>query len=120
MTPAVLFLVVAIGAPPADFRALTLDGDGPTGSLSAVGADGGVTLAGRALAAGEWYSLRRAGVPLPPWPRAAHAEFANGDRVVGAAVESDGSTLHFGYSDLWQCTGISALIGDGGRGASAG
>ena len=95
MTPAVLFLVVAIGAPPADFRALTLAGDGPTGSLSAMGADGGVTIAGRALAAGEWYSLRRAGVPLPPWPRAAHAEFANGDRVVGAAIESDGSTLHF-------------------------
>jgi hypothetical protein len=56
-------------------------------------------LGDRTVASGDWYSLRRAGVPLPDRPAQAHVEFVNGDRLAGTVVDGDGSALTLRLGD---------------------
>lgn len=76
----------------------TLAGESVTGSLHAVAADGSLTVGDKTVAGGEWYSIRRTGGGLPPWPRAPHAELTTGDRVVGVVSEADGDALRLRVS----------------------
>src|SRR6476646_5854342 len=82
MTPAVLLLVAVPGHGPAGFEARTLAGEPAVGDIQSLAADGSLTIGGRTVPAGQWYSARRAGVPLPAWPRAPHAELNAGGRLV--------------------------------------
>jgi hypothetical protein len=63
-------------------------------------AGGAVTLGdGKVVPAGDWYSLRRAPGLLPDRPTQAHLEFGNGDRLVGAVVDGDGSAINLRVGD---------------------
>jgi hypothetical protein len=50
------------------------------------------TVAEGSMESDKWYSLRR-GTVLPDLPSDPHVELANGDRIVGTVVASDGDTL---------------------------
>lgn len=93
MTPAVLLLVAVPGHGPAGFEVRTLAGEPAVGDIQSLAADGSLTIGGRTVPAGQWYSARRAGVPLPAWPRAPHAELNAGGRLVGTLVAADGDAL---------------------------
>jgi hypothetical protein len=82
MTPLVLALTLAAGDP-ARFTTFARDGDPRAGQLLSWAADGRVALADppAEFAPGEMYALRRAGRPLPPWPRTPQLVLANGDRL---------------------------------------
>jgi NPCBM/NEW2 domain len=70
-----------------------------TGIVSVVKSDGTVTLANdKVAAAGDWYSLRRIDTALPPFPKGAHAEFNNGDRVRGTVAGADGDVVRLNLS----------------------
>src|SRR4051812_40228744 len=94
MTAATFLLMLAVsGQPASDFEVRTLAGAPTTGDVQSVAADGSLTVGEKAIPAGEWYSARRAGRPLPAWPRAPHAELTGGDRLAGTVVEADGDAL---------------------------
>jgi hypothetical protein len=90
--PTLLFLVSAVGQAPTGFEVRTL-GEPVTGEVQSLAADGSLTVDGKAIAAGEWYSLRRPSGTLPPWPRAPHVELTSGDRLAGTVVDADGDAL---------------------------
>lgn len=94
MTGAAIWVVALIGGQAGTgVEVRTLGGEPVTGVLHALAADGSLTIGDKTLSGGEWYSIRRTGGVLPPWPRAPHAELTNGDRVVGVVSEADGDVL---------------------------
>jgi len=88
-----LLMLAVNGEGATGFEIRTLAGDPKTGEVQAVAADGSLTVGDRAIPAGEWYSVRRAGHPQPPWPRGPHAELTGGDRVAGTVAAADGDAL---------------------------
>ncbi|HKA07597.1 MAG TPA: NPCBM/NEW2 domain-containing protein [Gemmataceae bacterium] len=95
----ILVLIVCAADPRPEFELKAIGGDPVTGILTIVKADGTVALAGdKVTAAGDWYSLRRVGTVLPHWPKGAHAEFNNGDRVRGTVAGADGDNLRLNFS----------------------
>src|SRR4051812_36202745 len=88
-----LLMLAGNGQTPSDFEVRTPAGEPVAGEVRAVAADGSLTVGDKTVAAGEWYSVRRAGRPLPPWPRGPHAELAGGDRVAGTVADADGDAL---------------------------
>src|SRR4051812_49960157 len=94
MTATTFLLMLAVsGQLAADFEVRTLAGAPTTGDVQSVAADGSLTVGEKAIPAGEWYSVRRAGRPLPPSPRAPHAELTGGERVAGTVADADGDAL---------------------------
>jgi hypothetical protein len=91
---AFIFILAICGADvPTQLEVRTIADRPVVGDIRTIGADGDITLAdGTVISAGEWYSIRRAGV-LPPWPREPHAEFNNGDRIRGSVAGADGDAL---------------------------
>jgi NPCBM/NEW2 domain len=98
--PALIFVLIVCAADPRpEFELKAIGGEPLTGSLTSVKPDGTVTLADdKVTAVGDWYSLRRVGTVLPPWPKSAHAEFNNGDRVRGTIAGADGDSLRLTLS----------------------
>jgi hypothetical protein len=98
--PALIFVLIACAADPRpEFELKVIGGEPLTGILTVVKADGTVTLVDdKVTAAGDWYSLRRIGTVLPHWPKGAHAEFNNGDRVRGTVAGADGDALRLTLS----------------------
>jgi hypothetical protein len=89
-----IFVLIACADSAATLEVRTISGGPLAVALEGVAADGSVTLAdGKRIAGAEWYSLRRTPGVLPAWPRDAHAEFNNGDRVRGSVAGADGDAL---------------------------
>ena len=87
MTAATFLVMLAVSGQPAPgSRSARSSGSRRSVRFDTVAADGSLTVGDKAVPAGEWYSVRRAGRPLPPWPRAPHAELTGGDRVAGTVV----------------------------------
>ena len=69
-----------------------------SGPLLKLGPEWAVSLGGAKpvqASGADVVSLRRAGVPLPPWPAEPHLQFANGDRLAGTAIDLKGERLLF-------------------------
>ena len=94
MTTATLLIMLAVnGQGPAGFEVRILGAEPAAGEVRAVATDGSSTVGDQTIPAGDWYSVRRASRPLPPWPRAPHAELTGGDRVAGTVADADGDAL---------------------------
>ena len=94
MGPTTLLLLLATaGRAGSDFEVRTLAGEPAVGAVRSLAADGSLEVGDRTIAPGEWYSVRRANVPLPAWPRLPHAELNSGDRVVGTVAGGDGDAI---------------------------
>jgi NPCBM/NEW2 domain len=73
----------------------TRDGQRMATDLAADAA-GRITVGKTVIAADDWYEIRfasRPGQTIPPVPKGAHLEFANGDRLGGTLAECDGSRI---------------------------
>lgn len=81
-----------IAGPPA-FEVRGTTGEPAAIELAAIEAGAIRRTTGDPIAAGEWYSLRRAPGRMPAWPAGPHIELGNGDRVRGAIVDCDGAIL---------------------------
>src|SRR5512142_1328994 len=92
---AITLLLTVCGADATNrFDVRVIDGDVSSANVEAIAADGTLTLTGGKTVAGSgWYTLRRVGGVLPPWPRDPHVELTNGDRVRGVVVGADGDAL---------------------------
>jgi hypothetical protein len=88
---ALLLVTPAANEPAFEIRMLV--GPFEAGTPSAMTADGTVEIGGKSIPGGSWYSIRRTGVPMPAWPSVAHAEFGNGDRLVGTVASADGDAI---------------------------
>jgi hypothetical protein len=91
--PTFVFLIALSGQAPAGFEVRTLGGEPVSGEVQGLAAGGSLTVDGKVIAGGEWYSIRRAPGSLPAWPRAPHLELTAGDRVVGTVADADGDAL---------------------------
>jgi hypothetical protein len=91
--PTFVFLLAISGQGPAGFEVRTLGGEPVSGEVQGLAADGSLTVDGKVIAGGEWYSIRRAPGTLPAWPRAPHLELTTGDRLVGTVIDADGDAL---------------------------
>jgi len=98
--PALIFVLIICAADPRpEFELKVIVGQPLIGSPTSVKADGTVTIADdKVTAVGDWYSLRRIGTVMPPWPKSAHVEFNNGDRVRGTIAGADGDALQLTLS----------------------
>src|SRR5687768_6524088 len=86
-------VLTAGGAGASEFDVRALSGRHLTGPVTAVAADGTITVGGQPVRGGDWYSVRRAGAAVPAWPTGPQAEFTNGDRLAGRVTAADGDAV---------------------------
>lgn len=95
--PFVLILaqIAVADAGPVRFKVDTATGATRTGVLDSFSAAGAVALSEptSAVLAGDVLGLRRAGRPLPAWPRSAQVVFPNGDRVACSLGGGEGARV---------------------------
>jgi hypothetical protein len=96
VTPILALVLAATPAAPPLFVAHASGSEPQPGRLVSL-SDFGATLAepDAKIDAGKLVSLRRAEMPLPPWPREAHVLLANGDRIAGTVTSGDGLRVNF-------------------------
>jgi hypothetical protein len=85
-----LSLLLVLPASEPTFTVRSVDGASLTGSLREIGDDWTVVLTGQTAArtpGDDLLSLRRIGLPLPPFPTGPQVLFANGDRLAGTVRE---------------------------------
>jgi hypothetical protein len=94
LTYSLILLQLTCAQSAGEFEIRVIGGTSRTVKVESIASDGSLTVAGGdKVAAGDWYSLRRSPGVLPDWPRSAHIELTNGDRVCGTIAGADGDAL---------------------------